>query len=116
MKLTEIFFHLRPRGLLRALAGLDRRYRQILRAYLAAGARTLLAEMAEFLFRTRFVAPGSLRTVPGYPEKLDTEARAPASDFRYPLASKNLFSSPSTAGAGAVTSCVSGRERRKARP
>ncbi len=69
VKLTEILFHLRPRGLWRALAGPDRRYRQILRAYLAAGARTLLAEMGEFLFKTRFAAPGSLKKVSGFPEE-----------------------------------------------
>jgi anaerobic magnesium-protoporphyrin IX monomethyl ester cyclase len=67
VRLTEVLYHLRPRSLLRAMAAPDRRYRRILRAYLATGARVLLAEAAEFLFATRFVPPGTLARIPGRP-------------------------------------------------
>jgi len=67
VKLTEALFHLRPRALGRLLRDPDRRFRRLLRAYFWAGARVVAAEAAEFLFRTRFVAPGSLARVPGYP-------------------------------------------------
>lgn len=49
VKLTEALFHLRPRALGRILIGGDLRYRQVMRAYLAVGARVVLAEVAEFL-------------------------------------------------------------------
>jgi anaerobic magnesium-protoporphyrin IX monomethyl ester cyclase len=49
VKLTEALFHLRPRALRRMLTGGDLRYRQIMRAYLAVGARVVLAEIGEFL-------------------------------------------------------------------
>ncbi len=49
VKLTEALFHLRPRALERLLIGGDARYRQIMRGYLAAGARVVLAEIGEFL-------------------------------------------------------------------
>ena len=38
-----------------------------MRPYLAAGVRVALAELAEFLFRTRFEAPGSLTSIPALP-------------------------------------------------
>jgi anaerobic magnesium-protoporphyrin IX monomethyl ester cyclase len=58
VKATEVLFHLRPRALWRMLFGTDKRFRRILRAYLAAGFWVVLAEAAEFLFRTHFVKPG----------------------------------------------------------
>jgi anaerobic magnesium-protoporphyrin IX monomethyl ester cyclase len=67
VKLTEVLYHLRPRSILRAMVASDRLYRRILRSYLALGARVLLAEAAEFLLATRFVPPGALEVIPGYP-------------------------------------------------
>jgi len=71
VKLTEAFFHLRPRALLRLLRGHDRRFRQILRAYLVVGWRVVVAEILEFIFRSRFVAPGKLSRAPGYPSEAE---------------------------------------------
>ena len=65
VKATEALFHLRPRGLLRLLTGPDRRYRRILRSYLASGVRVVAAEIGEFLFRTRFTV--AMDRIPGYP-------------------------------------------------
>jgi hypothetical protein len=67
VKATELLFHLRPQSIARCFTGPDGRYRKILRAYLAAGAAVFLAEVFEFFYRTRFVAPGSLERIPGYP-------------------------------------------------
>jgi anaerobic magnesium-protoporphyrin IX monomethyl ester cyclase len=67
VKLTEALYHLRPRGLARLFTGPGGRFRRILRSYLATGVRVCLAEVVEFLFRTRFVAPGELTHIPGYP-------------------------------------------------
>jgi anaerobic magnesium-protoporphyrin IX monomethyl ester cyclase len=50
VKLTEALFHLRPRALWRMVSASDRRYRQILQAYLTTGVRVVLAEIGEFLF------------------------------------------------------------------
>ena len=47
-------------GIQRALAPLDRRYRRVLRAYLTTGFKVVLAETAEFLFKTKF-APAKAR-------------------------------------------------------
>jgi anaerobic magnesium-protoporphyrin IX monomethyl ester cyclase len=68
VKLTEALYHLRPRSLARLFAGSDRRFRQIWRSYFKVGLRVCLAELREFLFGTRFVAPGSLSRIPGYPD------------------------------------------------
>jgi anaerobic magnesium-protoporphyrin IX monomethyl ester cyclase len=68
VKLTEALFHLRPRALLRLVHGADARVRRILRASLTVGARVIVAEVAEFVRETSFVAPGSLDRVPGAPE------------------------------------------------
>jgi anaerobic magnesium-protoporphyrin IX monomethyl ester cyclase len=65
VKLTEALFHLRPRALLRLFHGGDRRVRRILRSSLAVGARVVAAEVAEFLFATRFVARGTSGRLPG---------------------------------------------------
>ncbi len=54
VKLTEALFHLRPAGLARLFVGNDARVRKILRASFMAGVR-VVAEVGEFLFRTRFV-------------------------------------------------------------
>lgn len=67
VKLTEAVFHLRPRALWRMVGGADGRFRRVLRSYFTVGAQVCLAEVGEFLFRTRFVAPGNLTSVPGYP-------------------------------------------------
>lgn len=71
VKLTEAFFHLRPRALLRMIFGHDRRFRQILRAYLVVGFRVVFAEIWEFIFRSHFVLPGSLSETPGFPSETD---------------------------------------------
>lgn len=68
VKLTEGIFHLRPRALSRLLFSREPRFRQILRSYLSVGVRVVLAEVAEFLFRTRFVNTGALQHAPGYPQ------------------------------------------------
>jgi hypothetical protein len=60
VKLTEALYHLRPRALLRLVVGGDRRVRRILRSSLAVGVRVVAAEVAEFLFATRFVPRGTL--------------------------------------------------------
>ncbi|MCB0013581.1 MAG: radical SAM protein, partial [Anaerolineales bacterium] len=65
IKLTEALYHLRPRGLKRLVYGADRRVRQILRASMGVGVRVLLAEIAEFLWQTEFVVPGTLTELPG---------------------------------------------------
>lgn len=49
VKAAEALFHLRPRAILRLLRGPDSRARRILRGYLAAGVRVVLAELAEFV-------------------------------------------------------------------
>ena len=71
VKLTEALFHLRPRALLRLVRGGDRRVRRILRASLAVGVGVVAAEVAEFLFATRFVPRG----IPGhFPGVMDGSA------------------------------------------
>jgi anaerobic magnesium-protoporphyrin IX monomethyl ester cyclase len=65
VKLTEALFHLRPRALTRLVAGGDRRTRRILRASLLVGVRVVAAELAEFLWATKFAARGSLQQLPG---------------------------------------------------
>lgn len=70
VKLTEALFHLRPRALWRMVAGGDARYRKVLRAYLSVGVRVVLAEIAEFVRETRFVARGSVERPPGFPARV----------------------------------------------
>ncbi|MCI0649608.1 MAG: B12-binding domain-containing radical SAM protein [Chloroflexi bacterium] len=65
VKTTEALFHLRPWALIRLFWGSDRRVRRILRASLTVGIRVVLAEIAEFLFQTRFAPRGSLQQLPG---------------------------------------------------
>ncbi|MCI0395508.1 MAG: radical SAM protein [Chloroflexi bacterium] len=65
VKMTEGLFHLRPWALKRLLWGNGRRVRRILRASLTVGIRVVLAEIAEFLFQTRFAPRGSLQQLPG---------------------------------------------------
>src|SRR5262249_1536521 len=60
VKLTEAVYQLRPRAVLRLVWGGDRRVRRILRSSLAVGVRVVAAEVAEFLFATRFVPRGTL--------------------------------------------------------
>ncbi len=48
--------------------------RRFYRSFISAGMRVFLAELGEFLLRTRFVAPGALDRIPGYPS---TAAREP---------------------------------------
>ena len=65
VKMTEALYHLRPSALLRLICGGDRRVRRILRSSLAAGVRVVAAEVAEFLFATRFVPRGTLDHLSG---------------------------------------------------
>jgi anaerobic magnesium-protoporphyrin IX monomethyl ester cyclase len=65
VKLTEALFHLRPRALARLVAGGDERTRRILRASLLVGMRVVAAEIAEFLWATRFTHRGGLQQLPG---------------------------------------------------
>jgi len=67
VKLTEAFFHARPRALWRLLFAKEARFRQILRAYFSVGARVLLAEVAEYLFGPPRVAAGAVKHIPSYP-------------------------------------------------
>jgi anaerobic magnesium-protoporphyrin IX monomethyl ester cyclase len=60
VKMTEAFYHLRPRALPRLVWGGDLRMRRILRSSLAAGVRVVVTEVAEFLFATQFVPRGSI--------------------------------------------------------
>ena len=69
IKLMEGLFHLRPRALFRMTLGPDRRFRRLLRAYVGVGARVILAEIWEFLFRSRRVREGCLTQIPGYPSR-----------------------------------------------
>lgn len=64
IKLTEALFHLRPKALWRMIAGGDRRYRKVLRAYLTTGTRVVIAETAEFLLKSRFVRDGNRDRIP----------------------------------------------------
>lgn len=73
VKLTEALFHLRPRGIARLFAG-GERFRRIYRSFIAAGLRVFLAELREFLVDTRFVPPGTLKRIPGYPRERVLEA------------------------------------------
>jgi anaerobic magnesium-protoporphyrin IX monomethyl ester cyclase len=65
VKLTEALYHLRPKALRRIFFSKDRRYRKIMRSSMWAGIRVILAEIFEFVFRTRFSRQGELETLPG---------------------------------------------------
>jgi len=65
VKLTEALFHLRPKALRRILFAEDKRYRKIMRSSMWAGIRVILAEIHEFLFKTKFISRGSLEKMPG---------------------------------------------------
>ena len=65
VKLTEALYHLRPSAVKRLFVGGDPRVRQILRSSLAVGTHVVLAEIAEFLFHTKFSAQGSMTQLPG---------------------------------------------------
>ena len=73
VKLTEIFFHLRPNALKRLLLGNDKRYLQIMRSSMWIGIKVILAEIVEFFFDTEFVVEGSLKTLPGSTMTLQPE-------------------------------------------
>ena len=60
VKLTEIFFHLRPRALRRLLFAKDKRYLQIMRHSMWVGIKVILAEIVEFFFQTKFSPQGSM--------------------------------------------------------
>ena len=76
VKLTEALYHLRPWGLWRLAFGGDRRFRKVLRAYMGAGLRVLLAEVGEFVFHTRFERAGRLRRHSGIPRRGASRAAA----------------------------------------
>lgn len=62
VKLTEALFHLRPTALARLFVGSDTRVRKMLRSSFMAGIRVVVAEVAEFLFQTRFVTTSHRHT------------------------------------------------------
>lgn len=63
--MTEALFHLRPVAPKRLLFGRDRRYLKIMRASMRAGIKVIMAEILEFIFKTRFSARSSLKLLPG---------------------------------------------------
>ena len=65
VKLTEIFFHLRPKALKRLLFGNDKRYLQVMRHSMWVGMKVILAEIFEFFFQTKFSPQGSLSALHG---------------------------------------------------
>lgn len=65
VKLTEAFFHLRPKALLRLISHPDARYRKIMRHSIWVGIKVVLAEIAEFLFETKFAPRGAMEHIPG---------------------------------------------------
>jgi anaerobic magnesium-protoporphyrin IX monomethyl ester cyclase len=69
IKLTEGLYHLRPKALKRFFWGGDKRLRRLLRASLVAGTKVVLAEVAEFLFDTKFAPQGSMTRLPGTHKK-----------------------------------------------
>jgi anaerobic magnesium-protoporphyrin IX monomethyl ester cyclase len=64
VKLTEALFHLRPKALLRLMAGKDTRYLKIMRRSIVAGIRVVVAEIYEFFWKTKFSPQGSLKHLP----------------------------------------------------
>jgi hypothetical protein len=65
VKLTEIFFHIRPKALKRLLFAKDKRYLQIMRHSMWIGFKVVLAEIFEFFFQTRFSPQGSMKVLHG---------------------------------------------------
>jgi anaerobic magnesium-protoporphyrin IX monomethyl ester cyclase len=65
VKLTEIFFHLRPKALKRLFIGNEKRYLQIMRQSMWVGIKVVFAEIFEFLLQTKFSAQGSLKALHG---------------------------------------------------
>ena len=65
VKLTEAFYHLRPKALRRIFFSKDARYRKIVRSSMWAGIRVILVEIYEFLFKTKFIPRGRLEKMPG---------------------------------------------------
>ena len=65
VKLTEAFFHLRPKALKRLFFGKDKRYLKIMRSSMWAGIRVIIAEIFEFIFQTKFSPRGSMKYLPG---------------------------------------------------
>jgi anaerobic magnesium-protoporphyrin IX monomethyl ester cyclase len=65
VKLTEALFHLRPGAWKRILFAKDKRYRQIMFHSMWAGITVVIAEVYEFIFRTKFVRRGSMQEIPG---------------------------------------------------
>lgn len=65
VKLTEVFFHLRPKALWRLISHRDKRYLQIMRDSMLTGVRVVLAEVWEFFFDTKFVNQGVTEQIPG---------------------------------------------------
>ena len=65
VKITEIFFHLRPKALRRLLFAKDKRYLQIMRHSMWVGMKVILAEIFEFFFQTKFSPQGSMRVLYG---------------------------------------------------
>ncbi len=65
VKLTEIFFHLRPKALRRLLFATDQRYLKIMRSSMWIGIKVVLAEIFEFFFQTKFSPQGSMKALHG---------------------------------------------------
>jgi anaerobic magnesium-protoporphyrin IX monomethyl ester cyclase len=65
VKITEAVFHLRPKALWRIFFGKDKRYLKIMRSSMWAGMRVIIAEIFEFIFKTKFIPRGSLEKMPG---------------------------------------------------
>ena len=65
VKLTEVIFHLRPRALKRLIFGKDQRYLKIMRSSMWVGVKVIIAEIVEFVFKTKFSSQGSLKLLPG---------------------------------------------------
>jgi hypothetical protein len=65
VKLTEIFFHLRPRAIKRLLISSDQRYLKIMRSSMWVGIKVVLAEILEFFSQTKFSPQGSMIALPG---------------------------------------------------
>jgi anaerobic magnesium-protoporphyrin IX monomethyl ester cyclase len=65
IKLTEIFFHLRPKALKRLLIGTDKQYLQIMRHSMWVGIKVVLAEIFEFIFQTKFSPEGGMKALHG---------------------------------------------------
>jgi anaerobic magnesium-protoporphyrin IX monomethyl ester cyclase len=72
VKLTEVFFHIRPRAWKRILFSKDKKYRQIMRHSMWNGITVIVAEIIEFIFHTRFVKRGRLKYLPDSQTHLPT--------------------------------------------